>query len=167
MILGILSDTHNHLAAARRALAALADAGAEGIVHCGDVGDDVMDLLSAECLERGVPAWVALGNCDGWGDATFRGRPAGIEGFGRQVHFEAGGKACAVLHGDDLRALWQLSNSGKLDYVFTGHTHRPELERAGNTVVLNPGSPARPRNGLATVAVLDTGTGEAKWIAVE
>ncbi len=167
MILGILSDTHNHLAAARRALAALADAGAEGFVHCGDVGDDVLDLLSAECLERGVPAWVALGNCDGWGDAAYRGRPPGIAGFGRQVHFEAGGKACAVVHGDDLRALWQLAGSGRLDYVFTGHTHRPELEREGRTVLLNPGSPARPRNGLATVAVLDTATEDAHWIPVE
>lgn len=167
MILGILSDTHNHVAAARRGLEALAEAGAQALVHCGDIGEDVLDLLSAECLARGIPAWAALGNCDGWGDAAYRGRPAGIEGLARQVHFAADGKACAVVHGDDLRALWQLANSGTLDYLFTGHTHRPELERVGRTTVLNPGSAARPRNGMATVAFLDTASGDAKWIPLE
>jgi hypothetical protein len=166
MILGILSDTHNHLPATRRALAALAEAGAEALVHGGDIGEDALDLLSAECLERGIRAWAALGNCDGWRDAAYRPRPAGVE-LARTVFFEADGKACAVVHGDDWLALERLVAGGTLDYLFTGHTHFPLMETRGRTVVLNPGSAARPRNGLATAAVLDTATGKARWIPLE
>lgn len=166
MILGILSDTHNHVVAARRALAALAEAGAEGLVHCGDIGEDVLDLLSAECLARGVRAWAVAGNCDCMADLAYRGCPAGVE-LARAVEFEAGGKACGVVHGDDWRTLDRMAEGGRLDYLFTGHTHRPALERVGRTTVLNPGSAARPRNGIATVAVLDTDSGDARWISLE
>ena len=166
MILGILSDTHNHLDATRRALAALAGAGAGSLVHCGDIGDGALDLLSAECLDRGIRAWAALGNCDDWRSSACRPSPAGIE-LARTVFFDAGGKACAVVHGDDWRALERLVASGTLDYLFTGHTHFPMMETRGRTVVLNPGSAARPRNGMPTAAVLDTATGKARWIPLE
>lgn len=166
MKLGIISDTHNHLAAARRGLEALAAAGAEGLVHCGDIGEDVLDLLSAECMARGVRAWAVAGNCDRMADLAYRGCPAGVE-LGRAVEFEAGGKACGVVHGDDWRTLERMAEGGRLDYLFTGHTHRPALEKAGRTTVLNPGSAARPRNGMASVAVLDTESGDARWIPLE
>ncbi|MBR3582258.1 MAG: YfcE family phosphodiesterase [Kiritimatiellae bacterium] len=166
MILGILSDTHNHLDATRRALAALAAAGEETLVHCGDIGDDALDLLSAECLDRGIRAWAALGNCDGWSDAAVRPAPAGIT-LARTVFFDADGKSCAVMHGDDAWGLYRLAASGRLDYLFTGHTHRPSLETSGRTVLLNPGSAARPRNDIPTVAVLDTATGAYRWIPLE
>ena len=166
MILGILSDTHNHIDATRRALAALADAGAELLVHCGDIGDDALDLLSAECLARGIRAWAALGNCDSWSDAAWRPAPAGVTPA-RTVWFDADGKSCAAMHGDDPWGLYRLASSGRLDYLFTGHTHRPSLETVGRTVLLNPGSAARPRNDIPTVAILDTATGDYRWIPLE
>ena len=166
MILGIMSDTHNHVMAARLALAALAEAGTEGLVHCGDIGEDVLDLLSAECLARKVHGWVALGNCDSPSDFAYRGCPGGVE-VARAIEFTAGGKACAVLHGDDWRTMERMATGGRLDYLFVGHTHRPALERFWRTTVLNPGSAARPRNGIPSVAVLDTDSGEARWIALE
>lgn len=166
MILGILSDTHNHPAATRRALAALADAGAGVLVHCGDIGDDALDLLSAECLARDIRAWAALGNCDSWSDAAYRPSPAGVT-VARTVFFDADGKSCAAMHGDDPWALHRLASSARLDYLFTGHTHIPSLETIGRTILLNPGSAARPRNGMPTAAVLDTATGDAHWIPLE
>lgn len=166
MILGVMSDTHNHVAAARLALEALAEAGADGLVHCGDIGEDVLDILSAECLARGVRGWAALGNCDSPADVAYRGCPAGVE-LARAVEFTADGKACAVLHGDDWRTMDRMACGGRLDYLFVGHTHRPALERQGRTVILNPGSAARPRNGIPSVAVLDTDSGEARWIALD
>ena len=166
MILGILSDTHNHLAATRRALAALADAGSGALVHCGDIGDDALDLLSAECLARGIRAWAALGNCDSWSDAACRPSPAGVT-LARTVFFDADGKSCAAMHGDDPWALHRLASSGRLAWLFTGHTHLPAMETIGNTVLLTPGAAARPRNGMPTAAILDTATGDARWIPLE
>ena len=81
MKIGILSDTHNHLRETRRALDLLVKQGARHLVHCGDAGEEVVDLLAAVCLEHGIRAHVAIGNCDrGHGaDARFAPQPAGIE----------------------------------------------------------------------------------------
>ena len=38
VIIGILSDTHDHPDAMRQALRVLQDAGAEFFAHCGDIG---------------------------------------------------------------------------------------------------------------------------------
>lgn len=55
MRLGILSDTHDELARARLAVRMLLDAGAEALVHCGDLaGPPIVEALAA------LPAWFVL-----------------------------------------------------------------------------------------------------------
>ena len=52
MILGILSDTHDRLARTERAVAALVAAGADALIHCGDLtGPDIVHA----CAELLVP----------------------------------------------------------------------------------------------------------------
>ena len=165
MKIGVLSDTHNHLPETRRALAALMARGARHLVHCGDAGDDVVDLLAATGLAHGIRTHLAIGNCDPGrdADARFAPLPAGIE-RGSVLEFTLAGKRCAVLHGNHPGALQNAIASGTFDYVFTGHTHQPQDEQAGRTRILNPGSCARPRGGPPTVLLLDLATGEARWI---
>lgn len=167
MKIGILSDTHNHLRESRQALDLLVARGARHLVHCGDVGEEVIGLLSAVFQEHGIRAHVAIGNCDrGHGDdAAFAPQPAGIE---RSVspEFTLAGKRCIALHGDNATRLEMAAMSGKFDYVFTGHTHAPADKQIGPTRVLNPGSPVRPRRGPPTVALLDLATGEVAWLVV-
>ena len=165
MIIGILSDTHNHLPETKRALALLLQRGARHLVHCGDAGEDALDLLSAACLEHDIRAHVAIGNCDlaHAADAAFAPMPAGLE-RGLQLDFELDGKSCAVLHGHDVRRLDQTVLSRRFAYVFTGHTHRRMDEQVGPTRVLNPGSCARPRDHLPAVLLLDLSTDAATWI---
>ena len=167
MKIGMLSDTHNHLRETRRALDLLVERGARHLVHCGDVGEEVIDLLAAVFREHGIRAHVALGNCDrGHGDeAAFAPQPAGIE-RGVSPEFILAGKRCLVLHGDNATRLEMATTSGKFDYVFTGHTHAPADEQMGPTRMLNPGSPVRPRRGPPTVALLDLATGEVAWLVV-
>lgn len=167
MKIGILSDTHNHLRESRQALDLLMGQGARHLVHCGDTGDEVVDLLAAVCLEHGIRAHVAIGNCDrNHGDqAAFAPQPAGIE-RGVSPEFILADKRCIVLHGDNATRLEMVSTSGEFDYVFTGHTHAPADQRTGKTRVLNPGSPVRPRSGPPTVVLLDLATGEVAWHVV-
>ena len=165
MKVGLLSDTHNHVPAARRALDLLVARGAGHLVHCGDAGEDVVDLVSAVCLEHGLRAHVAIGNCDRAqpGDAPFLASPAGIE-RGETLAFTLAGKRCASVHGDRTERLAWAVSAGGFDYVFTGHTHAPADRRSGATRLLNPGSAARPRRGPPTVALLDLETDQAEWI---
>jgi putative phosphoesterase len=65
MKLGIMSDSHGRVAVIRQALKLLDAAGAEVIIHCGDVGSlDVLDELA------GRRCWFVWGNTDpigsGW-----------------------------------------------------------------------------------------------------
>lgn len=167
MKVGLLSDTHNHLAETRRALDLLLARGAEHLVHCGDAGEDVVDLLAATCLERGLRAHVAIGNCDRpqLADAPFLTQPAGLE-RAEAPEFTLAGKQCVALHGDRAEILRQTVQSGRFDYVFTGHSHAPADVREGRTRLVNPGSPVRPRGGPPTVAVLDLETDRVDWLAL-
>src|SRR5205085_6025996 len=59
MRLGILSDTHGNLATSAAGVRALLDAGAEYLIHCGDVGStEILELLA------GHPAVFVFGNTD-------------------------------------------------------------------------------------------------------
>jgi uncharacterized protein len=167
MKIGVLSDTHNHLPETQRALALLMRRGAEHLVHCGDAGEDVVDLISATCQEFGIRAHVAIGNCDRphLPDPAYAPQPAGIE-RSLSPEFTINGKRCVAVHGDNAHRLEEVVASGRFAYVFTGHTHRTLNEQAGPTRVLNPGSCARPRGGPPTVLLLDPASGQADWIRV-
>ena len=165
MKVGLISDTHNHLRESRKALGLLLERGAGHLVHCGDAGEDVVDLISAACQEHGIRAHLAIGNCDRahLEDRPFMANPAGVE-RAESPEFVLDGKRCIALHGDHAVRLEQALGSGRFDYVFTGHTHAPADRRTGKTRLLNPGSPVRPRQGPPTVALLDLETDRADWI---
>ncbi|MGD9781390.1 MAG: metallophosphoesterase [Kiritimatiellia bacterium] len=168
MKVGLLSDTHNHLRESRRAIELLLARGAGHLVHCGDAGEDVVELVSAVCREHGIRAHVAIGNCDRaqGEDQPFQTAPAGVE-RAESPEFVLAGKRCVALHGDRSVRLEQAMDSGRFDYVFTGHTHCPADRKQGPTRLLNPGSPVRPRQGPPTVALLDLATDLAEWLPVQ
>lgn len=166
MKIGVLSDTHNHLRETRRALDLLVQHGAQHLVHCGDVGEDVIDLLAATFMEHDIRSHVAIGNCDGrHDDLCFAPQPAGVE-RGLSPEFTLAGKMCIVLHGDNSTRLEIVTQSGQFDYVFTGHTHQPLNRQVGRTRVLNPGSPVRPRGGPPTVLLLNLENGDGVWLPI-
>src|SRR4051812_46113373 len=64
VIVGMLSDTHDRVEAARAGIKLLREHGVEYFIHCGDVGSEqILDLLA------GLPAAFVFGNTD-W---DFRG----------------------------------------------------------------------------------------------
>lgn len=150
MIVGILSDTHDRVGAARAAFELLRRGGAEYYVHCGDVGSElVLDVLV------GLPSAFVFGNTD-WDRR-------GLERYAAQVNvsclgdggeLDLGGKLFRLEHGDNARTLRQSVESQRFDYVLHGHTHVRRDERIGRTRVINPGALHRTRE--KTVALLDT-----------
>jgi putative phosphoesterase len=151
MILGILSDTHGRVAAAREGLKILRARGAEYFIHCGDVGDGVLALLPAERC-----AFV-FGNNDfdkhGFRDEAAIYSIRCLECFG---DLELDGKRIAVTHGDDARILREIRAAERFDYLLTGHTHMAHDQREGSLRCINPG--ALHRAHKKTVATLDLKT---------
>ena len=168
MKIGILSDTHNDVRATQRALDRLLAQNVAHLVHCGDVGENVLFLLSATCQEHRLRAHVAVGNCDYWwiADVRFCPQLAGVV-LEEMPAFTLRGQQCLVIHGDRSRLLTTVISSGQYDYIFTGHTHAPAFWQEGRTRYLNPGAVIRSRHGPETVAVLDIETGEHQWLPLD
>ncbi len=151
MILGILSDTHGRVAAAREAIKILRARDAEYIIHCGDVGEGVLELLPAE-----RSAFV-FGNNDfdrhGLRDEASERSIRCCETFG---DLELGGRRIAVTHGDEIRILREIRATDRFDYLLTGHTHVADDHREGRLRCINPG--ALHRAMRKSVATLDLNT---------
>lgn len=140
MILGLLSDTHGHAQRTVHALELLRKAGAEHLVHCGDLGgEEVLNLLF-ETRESGTPVTAVPGNVDDW-DPGLK-LYADKLGFPLPHHtrFEIDGLRVAVHHGHDDRLMRTLRADPRLDILFTGHTHVAADETDGPVRVINPGA---------------------------
>ena len=160
MIVGILSDTHDRVEAARAGVELLRQHGAEYYVHCGDVGSElILDLLA------GLPAAFVFGNCD-WDRRGLERYAAqlNVSCFGHSGELELGGKLFHVQHGDDAQAMRRALDNQRFDYILHGHTHVARDERAGRTRVINPGALHRVKQ--KTVAVLDTKNDVLKFLVV-
>ncbi|MCU4926045.1 metallophosphoesterase [Halobacteria archaeon AArc-dxtr1] len=152
---GIISDTHDNVAAAERAAELFSEAGVSVVIHCGDFV--APPLLSAF---DGFELHGVLGNNDGeiaGLHAAFDSLGRGSELHGRFAALEFDGLSVAVLHGESRAEVEALAAADSFDYVCFGHHHERELTEDGRTTLLNPGAhfgtvPDEHR----TVAILDT-----------
>ena len=125
MRLAILSDTHGVLRP--EALAALA--GADHILHAGDVGDDAI----LDTLARIAPLTAIRGNIDRSGRCSHLPATEAVELAGKLFYLI---HSLADLDIDPVTA--------NVDMVITGHSHKPVVDHRGRVTYLNPGS-AGPR----------------------
>jgi len=160
MRIGIVSDTHDHVRRAGRAVDRLIEAGAEALIHCGDLTGPEVVRRCAEAL----PAYFVFGNNDADEAALRRAMDeAGAACLGRGGEVRLGDRRLAVTHGDSVWELRRLAASGP-DYLFSGHTHVPDDRRAGPTRWVNPG--ALHRAATYTVALLDLDADDLQFLAV-
>jgi uncharacterized protein len=149
MLIGILSDTHDHVEAAAAGIAALKERGAERFIHCGDVGGErMLDLLA------GIEASFVWGNTDvGQAELANYAAALGLDCLGQFGELEIDGKKIAVTHGHDERLMKRLIAGEQYDFLLHGHTHQIRDQRFGKMRVINPG--ALHRAAKKTVALLD------------
>jgi hypothetical protein len=146
MKIGVLSDTHGDVACLERAIRILKKFGVGLIIHCGDVGVEVVSSL------KGLNTHFVPGNMDDLQQL----REAIIEPEHR-LHESVGeleieGRKAAFLHGHDVHLLRHTIHSGHWDLVCHGHTHAFSKGHDGRTLVLNPGALSRTNHpSLAVV----------------
>lgn len=155
MKIGVLSDTHGHHQRAINALELLRANKVEELIHCGDVGSDlVLDLL-LEQQESGIPVTVVPGNVDEWDPGIMLyARKLGFS-FHRVARRPIGDTQLAVFHGHDPKQMDALLSEPDLDLLLTGHSHVARDEQVGSVRVINPGAVFRA--SVPSVAVLDIG----------
>ena len=130
-------------------------AAADLIVHAGDV----VTLSVLEELRRLAPVEAVYGNMD---------EPALRGSLPEERVVEVGGARVAVVHipgpaaGREARLLARFPGC---DAVVYGHTHIPQVARAGpdGVWILNPGSPTERRRGpVHSMLVLDVEDGQIR-----
>ncbi len=154
MILGVLSDTHLRTPGGRlEALLAGPLAEAEVLLHAGDyTGDEVLEHLE---LVDPRPFFGVAGNMDAGGAAGRLPWKRLLQFAGVRVGLVHGWGAPAGL---EERVLGSFPEAP--DLIVFGHSHRATQKRAGDALLVNPGS-AFERRGApqCTVALVEVGAG--------
>jgi putative phosphoesterase len=159
MRIGILSDTHDRRERAAQAVKVLVKAGADALIHCGDLTEPE---IVYECALR--PSYFVFGNNDYDEDGIRTAIDAigGVcLGWGGEVTLV--GRRIAVTHGDQGKEVRRLIAT-RPDYFLFGHSHVPADERDGATRWINPG--ALHRAAEWTVALLDLDTDDLEFLKI-
>jgi putative phosphoesterase len=159
MLLGIISDTHDQEKRTAAALRLLHDAGAQSLIHCGDITQpNILALFS------GTPTYYVQGNNDDDDDLRRAWK------LMDHLHYlqlgaviELAGKRLGVTHGHLRSQVHELFSQAP-DYLLTGHSHIALDERHGQIRRINPGALYRARH--YSVAVLNLLTDELRFLAV-
>jgi len=164
MKLAIFSDSHDNIPNLEKFLAWIKDNGVSEIIFCGDLcAPGTLKNVLAPGFSG--PIHMVFGNVT---DRELMPEVAAsfshVTHYGDQAEFETGGKKFAVIHYPEKAR--ELAASGKYNYVFYGHNHKPWIEQVGDTVLANPGT----LGGLfakATFAVLGIETGKMELKLLE
>ena len=131
--IGVISDTHGLL----RPEAAARLAGADHIIHAGDIGGP--EIIAG--LRTIAPVTAIRGNID---------KGAWAKAYPETARVTLGGRWIYVLH--NLGDLDLVPVAAGIDVVISGHTHQPKVETKDGVLYLNPGS-AGPRRFSLPIAM--------------
>ena len=149
--LGVISDTHGRLDVAVHEIFA----GAERIVHAGDIGDAA---VLAE-LSTIAPVTAVRGNVDLY---------FGAEGLPEEATLGIAGRRLLLGHVRTALLARHVPAREGFDIVVTGHSHRFAESWDGGVLYLNPGAAGAARFGLPrSVAIVELGVGAVQVTKVE
>ncbi len=143
--IGVLSDTHGDLAAAQACVKVAGEV--DMWLHLGDHVSDALHIRE----QIPAPIHMVRGNCD------FRAQDA-FAPYEMTLDIEGGkfllthGHALRVKHG--LTALYHRAKAVGAICALYGHSHIAALHRREGILLLNPGSPAEPRDGAPSFLLL-------------
>lgn len=170
MKLCILSDSHDHIALLDAAVARAKNAGAEAVLHCGDV----VAPSTLRCLEQHkLPVHLIHGN--NTGDLYTLGRLAVdstsvVQYHGMDAGLMLGGRRIFLVHYPHYARA--MAATGDWDLVCCGHSHKPAVEhipniRGGKTLLLNPGTVGGVGQAPATLMLGDLDSLEFEVLEVD
>lgn len=157
MLIAVLSDSHDQIANLEKALAAANAAGAEVLLHCGDLcAPFMLDRIGKQF--RGA-VHVVAGNNDGDGRLlqTIAANYAHVTLHGIYAELDFAGHLCAMIHYPEPAR--RIAQSGHFGLVCYGHDHIKHIESIGPTVLVNPGE-LLGMKGAPTWGLYDTDRGE-------
>lgn len=158
-MIGIMADSHDNLPALRKAVAVFQEAGCRLVVHAGDF---VAPFSARELSQVNCPVKAVFGNCDG----EKQGLEEAFRGFGeiKPAPFIWSENSIRVYLTHLHHQVESLAQSNLYELIIFGHTHRPEIKRVGQTLLINPGETGGWLTGVSTVVLFDPARLEADII---
>jgi uncharacterized protein len=155
MLIGIMSDTHDNLPLVRKAVELFNERKAGYVIHAGDYTSPFTLKLfkDLKCKYAGI-----FGNNDGDKLLLMERSEGNI--YNQPYIFTLHNKKIVVMH--EHHVADALADSGHYDLVVYGHTHKADIRKVKNTLVVNPGEVSAYLYGKSTVALVNLETLEAE-----
>jgi putative phosphoesterase len=159
MLIGIMSDTHDHLIYTKKAIELFNDKKVKYVIHAGDYTSPFTLKLFKElkCKYTGI-----FGNNDG--DKLLLLERADGNIHNQPYIFTLNNKRIIVMH--EHHIIDALADSGHFDLVIYGHTHKADVRKVKNTLVVNPGEVGTWLYGKSSVALADLDKMKAEIIGL-
>jgi uncharacterized protein len=159
MIAGILSDTHDNMEQIRKAVELFNKRRVDHVIHAGDFTSP----FTFRMLKTLVSGFTGVfGNNDG--DRLLLHKMSAGRIFPQPHTFELGERKIVLIH--EHHVADALADSGHYDVVIYGHTHKPDIRKAGDTLIVNPGETGSWLYGKSTVAIADLETMTAEIVTL-
>jgi len=172
MIVGIMSDTHDHLPLVDKAVKKLIDEKVELVLHAGDYVSPFVIPHFKPFKDRFIGVF---GNNDG--DHEFlkkRFAEFGLEIRGVFAEIKIDNMRVALLHGGEpggppgpSELLKSLISAECFDVIIHGHVHDAKAYKKGRTLIINPGEVCGYLTEKPSMAVWNTNTMEVKIVPLE
>ncbi len=135
--IAIFSDSHDNVQNLDRALQQANQAGAQLLLHCGDLCAPFMLARIAQNFAGAVH--VIFGNNDGDGRLlqTIAAQYPSVTLYGIYAELAIANRQIALIHYPEPAR--RIAQSGQLDLVCYGHDHKKLHEQIGNCHLVNPG----------------------------
>ncbi len=163
--IGIISDTHDNIQIAKKAVQYFNLNKVDYCLHAGDIVAPFVAKLVFNDLECKDNLIMVFGNNDG----EQRGNRLNFSNIGAKI-VENGttyvgtidNKKIMMQHDIHPTVLEALAASKKFDIIIHGHTHEPQIKKIENTLIINPGECCGILSGLSTIAIANTEKMEAE-----
>ncbi|MFX1297058.1 MAG: metallophosphoesterase [Promethearchaeota archaeon] len=161
--IGVISDTHDHIENAKKAVKIFNEREVAYVFHAGDfIAPFIISkaLSELKCKLIGV-----FGNNDGerLGLKEMFTKIGGII-KGIQFSIQINDKKIALFHSIVTEIQDSIINSNKFDIVIYGHTHESLIKKINKTLVINPGESCGYLTGKSTVGIIDLDKMKAELI---
>jgi putative phosphoesterase len=148
MVIGIISDTHDHMDNIRKALKIFKEKNVKVILHAGDFVSPFTWRLFKDFEGE---FYGVFGNNDG--DRVLLKKMYGerIQNQIRELEIE--NKKIALMH--EPQMIDSITLSDRFDLIVYGHMHEVDIRKINNTLIINPGEACGWLYGKATLILLD------------
>jgi len=160
MLIGIMSDTHDNIPLVKKAIEIFNEKRVGYVIHAGDYTSPFTLKLFKElqCKYIGI-----FGNNDGDKLLLLESAEGNIRN--QPYIFTLRDRKIVVMH--EHHVVDALADSGHFDLVIYGHTHKADVRKVKNTLVVNPGEVSTYLYGKATVALVDLEKLEAEIVELK